>query len=198
MNASVRLRTLLRRDLLIVSNGDAIVASHFIAPARSIERATDDPLLTEAARQVRAYFERRLARFDLPLALQGTRLQVDAWRAVASLRFGEFVSYADVARAIGRPTSHRGVASAMASAPLDLFIPAHRVVGADGRIKGATPKSIRARLAEFEGFNRLRRRPSFPASLPRTELDKRGYRRRTGIEDDGAAPLRDNARRRAR
>ncbi len=145
-----RIPTPLRRDLLIVGNGEAILASDFVPPKRGPESKPSDALLAEARLQVRAYFTRRLRRFDLPLALQGTPLQVAAWRAVASLSFGEFVSYADIARAIGRPLAHRGVATAMARAPLDLFIPAHRVIGADGRIKGAGPGSVRLRLAEFE------------------------------------------------
>ncbi len=144
-----RIPTPLSRDLLIVSNGLAIVSSDFVA-RKPAERKPSDSLLVEASAQVRAYFARRLRRFDLPLALEGSAFRVAVWRAVASLSFGEFVSYADVARAIGRPLAHRGVATAMGLTPLDLFIPAHRVIGADGRIKGARPRSLRARLAAFE------------------------------------------------
>jgi len=146
-----RVSTPLGRDLLIVGNGEAVVASNFVPRRRAAESKPSDALLAEARTQVRAYFKRKLVRFDLPLGLAGTAFQVAAWRAVASLCFGEFVSYAEVARAIGHPLSHRGVASAMALTPLDLFIPAHRVVGADGRIKGAAPQSLRVRLARFEG-----------------------------------------------
>ena len=95
-----------------------------------------EPIAREAAAQASAYFKKRLRRFDLPLALAGTPLETDAWRAVAALDTGSLVSYADVARAIGRPRAHRGVARAMARTPLDLFIPAHRVLGSDGTIKG--------------------------------------------------------------
>src|SRR5579863_933793 len=137
------------RDLLIVSNGSAIVASDFVAPRRPAEKA-GDALLVEASAQVRAYFRRRLRRFDLPLALDGTQFHVAVWRAVAALAFGEFVSYAEVARAVGRPLAHRGVAAAMRRTPVDLFIAAHRVIGADGRVKGCGPRSIRARLLAFE------------------------------------------------
>jgi len=134
---------------LISGNGQAIVASNFV-PARGESEPPSDALLVEAGEQVRAYFSRRLRRFDLPLLFEGTSFEVAAWRAVAALAFGEFVSYADVARAIGRPLAHRGVARAMARAPLDLFVPAHRVIGADGRVKGAGKGSLRVRLAEFE------------------------------------------------
>jgi methylated-DNA-[protein]-cysteine S-methyltransferase len=144
-----RIPTPLSRDLLIVSNGLAIVSSDFVARKPAGQKPSDS-LLVEATAQVRAYFARRLRRFDLPLALEGTAFRVAVWRAVASLSFGEFVSYADVARAVGRPLAHRGVATAMGLTPLDLFIPAHRVIGADGRIKGARPRSLRARLAAFE------------------------------------------------
>jgi methylated-DNA-[protein]-cysteine S-methyltransferase len=150
-------RTPLGKDLLIVSDGAAILGSTFLARRGTAEGKPSDALLAEASAQVQAYFARRLQRFDLPFALDGTPLQLAAWHAVASLCFGEFVSYADVARAIGRPGAHRGVAAAMAATPLALFIPAHRVIGADGRIKGAHPKSLRARLAAFERAQDVRR-----------------------------------------
>jgi methylated-DNA-[protein]-cysteine S-methyltransferase len=152
-------RTPLGKDLLIASNGAAIYESTFVSRRRAAERKPSDALLVEARTQVHAYFARRLRLFDLPFFLEGTPLQLAAWRAVASLRFGEFVSYADVARAIGRPGAHRGVAAAMGATPLALFIPAHRVIGADGRIKGADRKSVRARLAAFE---QLRSSQSLP------------------------------------
>jgi methylated-DNA-[protein]-cysteine S-methyltransferase len=145
-----RISTPLGRDLLIVGNGRRIVASTFVLPKRSPEKNPSDALLAEAREQVRAYFARRLRRFHVALALEGTPFQVAAWRAVAALAFGEFVSYADVARAIGRPLAHRGVAFAMAKSPLDLFVPAHRVLGADGKMKGTKAGSIRARLIAFE------------------------------------------------
>jgi methylated-DNA-[protein]-cysteine S-methyltransferase len=112
-----------------------------------------DAIAREAAAQARAYFAKRLRRFDLPLHLAGTPLECDAWRAVAALEAGALVSYADVARAIGRPHSHRGVARAMARTPLDLFVPAHRVLGSDGTIKGdAAQTGLRRLLLAFEGY----------------------------------------------
>ena len=89
--APIRLRipTPLRRDLMIVGNGEAILASDFVPAKRAREGKPSDALLAEARMQVRAYFSRRLRRFDLPLALEGTPLQIAAWRAVASLAFGE-------------------------------------------------------------------------------------------------------------
>jgi methylated-DNA-[protein]-cysteine S-methyltransferase len=142
--------TPLGKDLLIVGNGSAILASCFVPRRRRVQIKAADALLAEASAQVRAYFGRHLRAFDLPLEFSGTPLQIAAWKAVASLRFGEFVSYGEIARAIGRPNAHRAVAAAMARTPLDLFVPAHRVLGADGRVKGAVRGSLRARLVAFE------------------------------------------------
>ena len=74
------------------------------------------------------------------------------WDLVSQLEVGELISYGDVARAVGFPGAHRGVAAAMGRSPYDLLIPAHRVVGSDGRIKGAGPNSMRRRLLVFEGI----------------------------------------------
>ena len=138
-------------DLAVTSNGKAIVSSEWVPRRRRRAASREkDALLAEASAQVRAYFARRLRRFELPLLFEGTPFCRAVWTCVAGLAFGEFVSYADVARAIGHPLAHRGVAMAMGRTPIDLFVPAHRVIGADGRVKGAGPGSIRLALVVFE------------------------------------------------
>ncbi len=147
--SEARLPTPLGRTLKVTASGAALVSAEFVG-GYAAERGPRDPLLKETAAQVRAYFARRLRRFDLPLEFAGTPFQHRVWSAVAALAFGEIVSYAEIARAVGKPLAHRGVATAMRATPIDLFIPAHRVVGADGRVRGCGPRSIRARLLKFE------------------------------------------------
>ncbi len=138
--------------LHVSSEAGEIVGCAFRPRARARSTPVRDPLLREAREQIGAYFRKKLGRFDLPLALHGTAFQVAVWQLVASLEAGELISYGDVAGAIGAPLAHRGVAAAMRKTPYDLLVPAHRVVGADGRIKGAGPNSLRRRLLAFEGI----------------------------------------------
>jgi len=151
--ASCVLSTPLGRRFEIGVSEGAVLSGAF-ARRRPSPRSNEPlhPLLREAVHQLRAYFAKRLRRFDLPLHLCGTGFQCDAWRLVASLETGELISYADVARAIGRPAAARGVALAMRTTPLDLLVPAHRVVGSDGTVRGAGPRSMRRRLLTFEGI----------------------------------------------
>lgn len=138
--------------LVVDSAGDRILSAHFLRTTKVGGKRPADALLREAKRQVDAYFRKRLTRFDLPLHLEGTDLQTEVWSFVAGLETGQLISYGDLARAIGRPRAHRGVAAAMRMTPIDLFIPAHRVVGSDGSVRGAGPNSVRRRLLAFEGI----------------------------------------------
>ncbi len=138
--------------LYVTSDDSEITVCEFRARIAPRAAPRGNALLVEASKQLQAYFKKRLRRFDLPLQLHGTEFQVAVWRLVSHLETGELISYADVGRAIGAPLSHRGVAAAMGKTPLDLLIPAHRVVGADGRIKGEGPNSMRRRLLAFEGI----------------------------------------------
>jgi methylated-DNA-[protein]-cysteine S-methyltransferase len=137
-------------SLVVDSDGERIVAAAF-SRARNVRPGAPDALLREVKLQVNAYFRKRLTRFDLPLRLDGTPFQRDVWSFVAGLETGQIVSYGDLARAVGRPRAHRGVAAAMRRTPIDLFIPAHRVVGSDGSVRGAGPGSLRRKLLAFEG-----------------------------------------------
>ncbi len=147
-----RLETPLGFDLCVTADGERIIESAFARRLRAPRRRPEHPLLREANAQVRAYFARRLERFDLPLGFTGTPFAREVYALVSTLAFGELISYADVARALGHPLSHRAVAAAMGRTPLDLFVPAHRVIGADGKIKGAAPNSLRRRLLKHEGY----------------------------------------------
>ncbi|MBB5986438.1 methylated-DNA--[protein]-cysteine S-methyltransferase [Sphingobium lignivorans] len=98
--------------------------------------AGDHPMLDEAARQLGGYFDGTRQRFDLPLDFEGTDFQKQVWTALLAIPFGETRSYADIARAIGRPSAVRAVGAANGRNPISIVAPCHRVVGADGALTG--------------------------------------------------------------
>lgn len=73
---------------------------------------------------------------DLPLDVRGTVFQQRVWQALREIPPGQTASYSDVARRIGAPSSVRAVAHAVASNPLAVAIPCHRVVRTDGALAG--------------------------------------------------------------
>lgn len=85
------------------------------------------------------------------LMLAGTPFQVEVWRALLQIPYGQTRTYADVARAIGRPRAVRAVASAVAANPLSLFVPCHRVVRSDATLGGyAGTPAVKSRLLTLE------------------------------------------------
>lgn len=96
----------------------------------------DHPVLTAAAAQISEYFAGTRTAFDLPLDPQGTPFQRDVWLALADIPFAETRSYAEIARAIGRPSATRAVGAANGRNPLSIVAACHRVVGANGALTG--------------------------------------------------------------
>src|SRR6476659_2976797 len=104
---------------------------------RGIRSEGSTPVLDEAARQLTAYFEGDLVTFDLPLELHGTDFQRQCWLALATIPFGQTVSYGEQARRLGLASDKaRAVGAANGSNPLPLVLPCHRVIGADGSLTG--------------------------------------------------------------
>lgn len=100
--------------------------------------AEDDrhPILVEAERQLREYFEGRRTSFALPLDPAGTAFQQKVWQALLTIPFGETRSYAQVARQVGNPTAVRAVGAANGRNPLSIVAPCHRVIGSNGALTG--------------------------------------------------------------
>jgi methylated-DNA-[protein]-cysteine S-methyltransferase len=107
--------------------------THLDQPRETIPR---DPLLAEAARQLRAYFAGALRRFDLPLSPRGTAFQRRVWDAVAAIPYGETATYSELAASIGSPRACRAVGAANGRNPLPVIVPCHRVLGSAGQLTG--------------------------------------------------------------
>jgi len=99
-------------------------------------RGPDHRILKQTAAQLDEYFAGTRRSFDIPLDLEGTRFQVAAWRALASIPFGGTTSYGQQAAALGIPTAARALGAANRANPVCIVLPCHRVIGADGSLTG--------------------------------------------------------------
>jgi methylated-DNA-[protein]-cysteine S-methyltransferase len=110
-------------------------------------------VLDEAARQLTAFFEADLVSFDLPLELHGTDFQRQCWLALATIPYGQTVSYGEQARRLGLGSDKaRAVGAANGSNPLPIVLPCHRVIGADGSLTGfGGGLHVKRFLLEHEG-----------------------------------------------
>ena len=105
-----------------------------VAPAAKTSANPD--LEREAARQIDEYFAGARRDFELPLDLEGSAFQRNCWQAIAAIPFGETLTYAEVAAAVGAPSAYRAAGSACAHNPIVIVVPCHRVVGSDGHLHG--------------------------------------------------------------
>ncbi|HZS25501.1 MAG TPA: methylated-DNA--[protein]-cysteine S-methyltransferase [Gaiellaceae bacterium] len=110
-------------------------------------------VLDDAARQLDAYFGGELTDFELPLDLHGSEFQRRCWLALATIPYGQTVSYGEQARRLGLgPDAARAVGAANGRNPLPLVLPCHRVIGADGSLTGfGGGLHVKRFLLEHEG-----------------------------------------------
>jgi methylated-DNA-[protein]-cysteine S-methyltransferase len=109
--------------------------------------------LRRARRELREYLGGRRRTFTVPLDLRGLGpFRTRVLRAVSAVAFGDVTSYSALARRIGRPRAARAVGNAVATNPLPLFVPCHRVLRRDGTWGPyALGPDIKTRLLALEG-----------------------------------------------
>ena len=116
----------------------------------------DARLLPELAAGLRAYFDGRPVSFDgieLDDSL-GTAFQRRVWRACARVRWGQTITYGELARLVGSPGAARAVGSALGRNPRPIIVPCHRVLAADGRLGGFSAPGgcdLKRKLLALEG-----------------------------------------------
>lgn len=127
--------------LLLASGEDGLRLIEFQRPRHPMARVSewhegDTDTIRLAARQLAEYFAGERHHFELPLAPQGTPFQRTVWHTLASIPYGETISYAQLAQRVGRPSAMRAVGAANGRNPLPLVLPCHRVIGSDGSLTG--------------------------------------------------------------
>jgi O-6-methylguanine DNA methyltransferase len=114
---------------------------------------TKDPGMTSSARtELQEYAAGERREFDLTLSLFGSEWQRSVWESLVNIPFGQTRTYSQVAEAVERPRAARAVGRAVATNPVPVVVPCHRVIGADGSLTGFSGGvHLKERLLEHEG-----------------------------------------------
>jgi methylated-DNA-[protein]-cysteine S-methyltransferase len=131
-------------QITLVASGDAIVGlyfpHHWYMPAQEalgIRVSTaDDPLLTEAERQLGEYLDGTRTVFELPTSLPATSFYERVWALLLELPYGTTTTYGELAEQLGDKTQAQAVGQAVGHNPISIIVPCHRVVGSTGKLTG--------------------------------------------------------------
>ena len=110
------------------------------------------PVLREAKKQLDAYFDGKLTKFNLPLLLLGTDFQKRLCRIMLKIPYGKTATYGDLAKQL--KSAPRAVGVACRRNPISIFVPCHRVVGSGrwmGGYSGAGGLDTKTALLRLEG-----------------------------------------------
>ena len=125
--------------LRVVCRGEDLVAVHTgvqLSKSLPAQWRHEPDMAGPAITQLEEYFAGTRQTFDLSISLDGTPFQQTVWRALAAIPFGETIDYGELARRVGHSGAARAVGGANSRNPISIILPCHRVIGADGRLRG--------------------------------------------------------------
>lgn len=126
-------------DEIVVSvSAEGVVASGFLRD-RSIVASGCSPVLDQAVAEIEEYLAGRRQRFDVAVDVGHlSAFQRSVLELCAAIPYAGTRTYGELARALGTslPKGPRAVGQAMATNPIAIVVPCHRVVGAGGALVG--------------------------------------------------------------
>ena len=93
---------------------------------------------------------------DLKLKLKGSDFRIMVWHILASIPYGEIITYGEIAKRVAKimsksKMSSQAIGGAVSHNPISIIIPCHRVVGANNALVGyAGGIDIKKKLLDFE------------------------------------------------
>ena len=124
----------------IRTNSKGVYRLHLANDVDSKETETpynnQSPILKNALKQLREYFNENRTIFSVPLDLKMPPFYKKVLLEVAKIPYGKTVSYQEIARRAGNAKASRAAGSANAKNPIAIFIPCHRILASDGTLGG--------------------------------------------------------------
>lgn len=104
--------------------------------ADHIQEKPRDEFIVMTKKQLKEYFQGKRTTFDVPLHVEGTPFQQQAWKQLLTIPYGQTISYLEQAQGLGDRKKARAVGSANARNPLPILVPCHRVIATNGKLTG--------------------------------------------------------------
>lgn len=133
--------------LTMVSDGKALTGlafEHqryfdFKVPEGAEEKECE--VFKETRKWLDIYFKGNHPDFMPEISLTGSNFQMEVWRILTEIPYGEVTTYGDIAKQVAQ---QRGIAKMSAQAvggavgrnPISILVPCHRVIGKDGSMTG--------------------------------------------------------------
>ena len=90
----------------------------------------------QANRWLDIYFSGREPDFTPALSIIGTDFQLEVWRALLDIPYGQLASYREIACRVGNPGALRATAHAISRNRISIIIPCHRVISSNHKLTG--------------------------------------------------------------
>ncbi len=110
--------------------------NHFRDAGDELVENDQHPILLKVEKQLSEYFAGKRTEFDIKLDMRGSVFQINAWRQLQKIPYGETISYGQQAAGMGDAKKARAVGAANGRNPLLIIVPCHRVIGASGALTG--------------------------------------------------------------
>ena len=121
--------------LRITANKEFVTGVNFVDSLDEVNSESTH-IIDTCIKQLEAYFNGSLKKFDVPLSQPGTPFQLKVWTQLAAIPYGKTISYMAVSKMLGDVKAIRAVGTANGRNNIAIIVPCHRVIGSNAKLTG--------------------------------------------------------------